>query len=343
LRNSHLAVAPSAANPAHGKCRAILLVATVVAGIWIPSTPCRAQGMTDRAERTDRPAAQGDGKTSSENKTSPDKSAEKDFTIGIDLPLRRSSSVTSASVDSIVEDRPDTHVTPEVYLKWARQYDWFKATAEVGASMDRYLETHDANVDGIHSAFKIAKTDGKWEYFVPYASINNEMFFLPTFKQPDITYHDVAVGFYSGIAWRDKSLIPYVDAFIPYSDASEPGDVSVYFDARVGRRMSDSTNYQNTFASAKVTGAYVISNNWRVETTASLRGRWYEDYNGERRTDYRPSASIGIFWSPEWLKKIVKRSELSLSFEYYRNYSNIAEKSYSLWEAGPTLSLRTKF
>jgi hypothetical protein len=151
------------------------------------------------------------------------------------------------------------------------------------------------------------------------------------------------VGFYSGIAWRDKTRIPYVDAFIPYSDASEPGDVSVYFDARAGRRMSDSTSYQNTFASGKVTAAYVISNNWRMETTVSLRGRWYEDYHGERRIDYRPSASIGIFWSPEWLKKIVKRSELSLNLEYYRNYSNIVEKSYSLWEVGPTLSLRTKF
>jgi hypothetical protein len=308
-----------------------------ITGFWLLGAEALAQGMTDRAERTDRPVAQGDGKTSTE------KSADKDFTIGIDVPLRRSSSVTSASADSIVEDRPDTHVTPDVYLKWARQYESLKASAEVGATMDRYFKSNDANVDGIHTSFKIAKTDGKWEYFVPYASINNEMFYLPTFKQPDVTYHDVTMGFYSGIAWRDKTLIPYVDSFIPYSDASEPGDVSVYFDARVGRRMSDSTSYQNTFASGKVTAAYIISDNWRMEATASLRGRWYEDYHGERRTDYRPSASIGIFWSPDWLKKIVKRSELSLNFEYYRNYSNIAEKNYSLWEVGPTLSLRTKF
>lgn len=294
----------------------------------------QAQGITDRPDRS--APRESDGKTS-------EKSADKDFTIGIDLALRRSSSVTSGSVDSILEDRPDSHVTPDVYLKWSHQYDWFKASAEVGATIDRYFQTPDANLDGVHSAFKVAKTDGKWEYFVPYASFNTEMFFLPTFKSPDITYNDAAVGFYSGVAWRDKQLIPYIDSLIPYSDASDPGDVSLLFDARFGRRMSDTTNYQNTFASAKLSAAYYISSDWRVEANTGIRARWYEDYNGERRTDWRPSAAVGLIWTPDWLKKIVKRSEISFNLEYYRNYSNIIDKNYSIWEIGPTLSLRTKF
>jgi hypothetical protein len=297
----------------------------------------QAQGIIDRPERADRIATRdGDGKT-------PESSSDKDFTIGMDLALRRSSSVTSASVDSIVEDRPDSHVTPDVYLKWSHQYSGWKASAEIGATMDRYFKTPDANLDGLHSAFKLAKTDGKFEYFVPYATFNTEMFFLPTFKTPDITYNDFAVGFYSGVAWRDKERIPYIDSLIPYSDAEEPGDVSVMFDAKFGRRMSDISNYQNTFASAKLSGTYYISSDWRVEANASIRGRWYEDYNGEKRTDWRPSAAIGLVWTPDWLKKIVKRSELSLNLEYYRNYSNIVEKNYQIWEIGPTLSLRTKF
>ena len=36
-------------------------------------------------------------------------------------------------------------------------------------------------------------------------------------------------------------------------------------------------------------------------------------------------------------------NNLRFNFDYYRNYSNIVDKSYSLWEVGPTLSLRTKF
>jgi len=100
------------------------------------------------------------------------------------------------------------------------------------------------------------------------------------------------------VAWRDKERIPYVDSLIPYSDAGDTGDVSVLFDARVGRRMSDTTKYQNTFASARLTTAYVISSDWRVEANASIRGRWYEDYNGERRTDWRPSAAPQLLEPP---------------------------------------------
>jgi hypothetical protein len=305
------------------------------------SAMAQAQSVADRPERPDRYDRLAPRDT--DNSKTSEQSSDKDFTIGIDLALRRSSSVTSASVDSIVEDRPDSHATPDVYLKWSHQYAGWKASAEVGATMDRYLNTPDANLDGLHSAFKLAKTDGKFEYFVPYASFNTEMFFLPTFKTPDITYNDFAVGFYSGAAWRDKERLPYIDSLIPYSDAEEPGDVSVLFDVRLGRRMSDITNYQNTFASAKVSGTYYISSDWRVEANAGIRGRWYEDYNGEKRTDWRPSAAIGLIWTPDWLKKIVKRSELSFNLEYYRNYSNLVEKNYSIWEIGPTLSLRTKF
>lgn len=336
MSNSHFAVAAPAASLARANGRAIFTLAIAIGSLWVCAAAAQAQGMADRA---DRPVQRGefDGKSSSE------KSADKDFTIGVDLPARQSSSVTSASIDSIVEDRPDRHLTPEVYLKWAHQYDWLKASVEVGASMDRYIKSSDANLDGVHSSFKIAKTDGKREYFVPYFSVGSEMFFLPTFKQPDIAYHDVAIGFYSGLAWRDKDRIPYVDSLIPYSDASEPGDVSIYFDARLGRRMSDSTNYQNTFASARIAAAYVISAHWRVEASSSFRVRWYDDYHGEKRTDLRPSAAVGLTWSPEWLKKIAKRSELSFNLEFYRNHSNVAEKNYSLWEIGPTLSLRTKF
>jgi len=81
----------------------------------------------------------------------------------------------------------------------------------------------------------------------------------------------------------------------------------------------------------------------RVEATTSARARWYEDYYGEKRTDYRPSATIGMIWTPDWLKNIVKRGEISFNLEYYRNYSNITEKNYSIWEIGPNVSLRTKF
>lgn len=318
------------ARGARASARAISILTVATCSLWVGAVVAHAQvDRSDRYDRADRPTSE--------------KSTEKDFTIGVELPAAYSTSAVSASKESVVEDRPDRHVTPQAYLKWTHQYDGFKASAEIGASIDHYFKSSDANLDDLYSSFKIAKTDGKWEYFVPYASISSEMYFLPTFNRPDITYHDAVIGFYSSLAWRDRDLIPYIDSLIPYSDASEPGDVSIRFDARLGRRMSDTTSYQNTFVQGRITGAYVISSNWRVEASSSIRARWYEDYHGERRTDLRPSATVGLIWSPEWLKQLVKRSELSFNVEFYRNYSNIAEKNYSLWEIGPTLSLRTKF
>ena len=314
--------------------RTIFVLAVAVASMFMGAA-AQAQGL---AERADRPSPRDD-----DAKTSADKTADKDVTIGLELPARYSSSVTNSNIDLIVEDRPDRHVTPDVYLKWAHQYAWFKVSAEIGASIDRYFKASDADLDSLHAAFKFAKTDGKNEYFVPYFSFNHEMFFLPTFKEPVVSYDDVAIGFYSGIAWRDKELIPYRDALIGHSDASEPGDVSLLFDARFGRRMSDTLSYQNTFALGRITAVYYISKHWRVEANTALRARWYENYHSQRRTDYRPSAAIGLIWAPDWLTKLVKRSELSFNLEYYRNHSNIPEKSYKLWELGPTLSLRTKF
>ena len=124
MSNFNFAVAALAAEPAIGLCRLTATLSIAIGSLWIFAATAHAQGLTDRVERADRPALRGE----LDSKTSTEKSADKDFTFGVDIPLRRSSSVTSASVDSIVEDRPDSHVTPEVYLKWSHQYDWLKAS-----------------------------------------------------------------------------------------------------------------------------------------------------------------------------------------------------------------------
>lgn len=271
------------------------------------------------------------------------KEPSKDFTIELALPARYSSNVANASADAVIEKRGDIHVSPDLNLRWSHQYDWAKLSAEVGVSTDRYLSATEANLNSLYSTFKIQKTDGKSDHFVPYALVTNNIYFEPTFRGPEISFHDVAAGFYTGVAWRDKQRIPYRDAFIPYAEADEPGDVAVMFDARVGRRISDMTDYQYTFAALKAQVAYIISPHWRIEAATKFRANWYENYFGERRTDYRPGADLGLVWTPDWLKALVKRSDLTLNFGVYRNYSNIPDKAYTIWDVGPTLSLRTKF
>lgn len=306
---------------------------------------CSAKSATYPAH-TIEPKPDEQAKTPSDEKpksSNKETNSEKDFTFGLDVPTRYSSSVTKSSSESVVEDKPDKYTAPSLYLKWSHQYNWLHASAQASIESDRFLTTSDANTDLLSSAFKLAKTDGRNETFVPYVSVSNDTFFLPNFRRPDIAYNDIAAGVYSAIGWRDRELIPYDDSLIPYSDASDPGDVSFKIDVRVGRRIADYTDYQNTFIYAKANLSYYISNAWRAETTAKFRTRWYENYYGEKRVDIRPGASFSLVWSPAWLTAMIKRGEISLDFEYYRNFSNLPDKNSSVWEIGPTLSLSTKF
>ena len=294
------------------------------------STPNSAdESLSARAEKPTRNDAK-DAKT-----------PDKDFTLGFDLPVNYASNVVSASVDSVLDSRSDGHAAPEISLKWSHQYEIVKATAQFAASVDRYFNTTSANSSSFSGSLKLEKTDGKSQYFVPYASTINQTFFIPTFSKTDIMYNDVAMGFWSGFAWRPRANGDYSN--LPFADAGKAGDISVKFDVQLGRRLSDVLEYQNNFVVAKTTVSYSLSEDARVDSDLKLRGRFYENYYGEKRRDLRVGASIGLFWTPEWLKKISSRSELSVNFDFYRNQSNIPNKTYSVWELGPMLSLRTKF
>lgn len=287
----------------------------------------------------------GDHRDRTTDSDKPDKgdTKPKDFSIEFNLPYLYSSNVISASSDSILEKQGDYHAAPELRLKWSHQYDAIKATADIGIAIDRYNKVTEANIDSLASSFKIAKTDGTHEAFVPYALVANNIYFDPASRTTGIVYYDVVAGFYSGFAWRDRDLIPYIDSMIPYSDAYKAGDVSVLFDLRVGRRITDQLDYQFNFITSKLEIAYYISSNSRIEFGPTFKARWYDNYFGDKRVDYRPGARADWIWTPDWLKALSKRSELSLSLNFSRNYSNLQEKNYSLWEVGPTLSLRTKF
>ena len=301
-------------------------------------TNAHAQSAIDRDSRPElRLGDRGD------DKQSPSISKSKDFEVGLTLPVRYSSNVANAAVDSLVTTRGDWYASPEAYVKWSRQYEWAKLSAEVGAGLERYAVTQEGDIDSLYATFKIAKTDGEQDLFVPYAMLRSSMYFEPTFKSPEISYNDFSVGFSSGIAWRDRELIPYIDSLIRYTDAAKPGDVSLLFDARVGRRMTDTIEQQNTFVSLRVELGYVLDERWSLELSPRFRARFYENYHGEQRIDYRPEFSATLNWKPEWLKAFMPRAQLSFGFDTYRNYSNIPGKTYSLWSAGPILELRAKF
>ena len=265
-----------------------------------------------------------------------DNDKEKDFTVSMTLPALYASSAVNGNLDSTVQSKGDLHATPEVALKWSRQYNFAKFSSEIGASIDRYKSAVDANSDAIFLNVKAELGDGNSNHFVPYVRYSDTLLFIPSFKQLDISLHDLAIGFTSGIGWRNgKSM--------PYADAGDPGDGSINLDVRVGTRLSSYTDYQYRFVTTRLELVAYLTDEWRFELTPKFNARWYSDYYGEKRNDYRPGVDVGLVWTPDWLQSIVKRSQIGFGFNIYRNYSNIAEKTYSLWEAGPTLELKAKF
>lgn len=265
-----------------------------------------------------------------------DNENEKDFTATLILPALYASSAVNGNLDSTVESKGDWHATPEVALKWSRQYDFAKLSSEIGANIDRYRRTSDANGDAIFLNAKAELGNGKSNYFVPYVRYSDTLLFIPSFKQLDISLHDLAIGFSSGIGSRNGKALPY-------ADAGDPGDGSANLDVRVGTRLSSYSDYQYRFVTARLELVAYLTDQWRLELTPKFNARWYSDYYGEKRNDYRPGIDVGLVWTPDWLQTIVKRSQIGFGFNFYRNYSNIADKTYSLWEAGPTLELKAKF
>jgi hypothetical protein len=286
-----------------------------------------AESWMDRDSRVDLRLAKDQPTTSTD---------AQDFTATLSTPLSFVSNVSSPSGDSIVSSKGDYHVAPELSLKWAHQYSWFKTSVAVGIGIDRYASVSGGNLDTFYTSFKAAMTDGRSDLFIPYAVYTATIYAEPLFKHQDIAYHEAGAGFSSGIGLRGTQSIKY-------ADADKPGDISVNLDVRAGRKLADITDYNNTFVAAKVDIDYVISETLTGEVTPKFRVRRYDDYFGEPRRDYRAGVGIRAIWKPEWLKKLVKRSEISFNFDVYRNYSNLPDKNYSVWELGPTVELSAKF
>jgi hypothetical protein len=157
------------------------------------------------------------------------------------------------------------------------------------------------------------------------------------FRYVDLAVNDVIVGFSSSLG------IDPTGKLVAFSDASAPGALSFTFDTRVGQRFSESTHSQLRFAQASLEGALVLTKRLTISVTPKVRVRWYDDYYDAFRRDIRAGGLVKLTWGPEWLTKVLPRSEFTLALNVYRNFSNLLEQNYLLWDVGPTLAMKWKF
>jgi hypothetical protein len=259
------------------------------------------------------------------------------FEAVVTAPILYTNFAVQTATDELISRKGDAHISPDLLLKYAHQFEWLKLTVGADLLMDRYLTQTAASEDALIGTVKAAFTDGRSDLFVPYVSYTASMDFLPTFTRRDDTLQDWAAGFSSAIGRTSGG------GWIPYRTAYASGDSYVRFDARVGRRLSDPSDFQNVFAVASLQVGYFINQELEVSVTPALRARWYDDYFGEARRDFNAGALLLIAWTPDWLRRKVHGAEIDFTANFERNISNLPEKTYSRWEAGPALVFRAKF
>ena len=261
----------------------------------------------------------------------------KDFEFVLTMPFLYSSSIVRSDSDTAIGDSGDKHVDPDFAIQWSRQFSHIRLETFVAATLERYSTVREADVDRLTTGVKVELTDGRSDLFVPYFQYELTMDFVPVFSTREDTLHDFAVGFSSGIGFgRDGKKIPY-------SEANDPGHSSVKFDIQAGRRFADLRDLDRFFVEMNLDFAHTISNHWALVVTPAFKTRWYNNYFGEARSDYRPSIELKAEWTPDWLTRQLPDALIEFGVLFERNYSNLAEQRNTLYEFGPTIILSSKF
>ncbi len=224
------------------------------------------------------------------------------------------------------------HFNPDLLLKWSHQFAALKLSASVDVSIDRFFTETDQD-GGLTASF----TDGRSDLFVPYLSYNVTAELRPDFGKTDDVLHSFSAGFVSGMAYRPGG------GRIALRDPVRPGDRAIALDVSAGRRLADPRDFENTFAIATLDLSYVVALDWTFGFTPKLRVRWYDNFEGEFRRDYRLSCILRAAWTPAWLTRIVPAAGIDFTLSFLKNFSTLPRERFSPWEGGPAAALTWRF
>lgn len=317
-----------------GRGPAVALVPCMIASLLLlaGAADVRAQAPSDRdieiEQKTDRFTPVAPEK--------PDVLPRKDYEISLGAPFLYTTNAARSREDFNVR-RGDWHFNPDLLVRWSHQYSFLKLSAYVDLSVDRFMTQTRSDEDTVYGYAKAALTDGTSDLFVPYISYNAIIDFRPDFESWDDSLHDLAIGISSGLGVASSGRI------IRYKDAFDPGDSAIGVDFKVGRRLSDPRDFENTFVVLAFDFWHVFDDQWTIGLTPKLRVKWYDNFFGDFRRDVRPSAVLKVVWTPDWLVHLIRRAEIDFTASFLRSFSNISDGRVSEWEFGPTVTLAWRF
>jgi hypothetical protein len=335
----------------------IVLVASTIAGLALAGTaiaqPARNADNAAQDDRSDRIQAEensiDDANSAAQDRQAALAAAPREFYVRINLPLFYNSNAEEfqSHGSSALEGNP------QLELGWGRSFTTLplKLAVKLYADVDRYANVpipNEANEDELYESIKASYYDaGNDQQWSPFVSFKNNTIYDATFNPWTETKNDFAIGF-------DK-FFNFNGGFqrLPASAKSRNNAVftlgiSIYAQRRLRTPGPSSWAF---YAVPSVT--YVPSDKWSISLFLNTRQRWFDSVSGPTpRRDFEFEPIFTVAYDPatplfgaegKSLPQFVGTPQIALQVGFERRSSNLPNKSYSIWTAGPVLTASWKF
>ncbi len=231
-------------------------------------------------------------------------------------------------------------IDPQIELGWTRSLTSMplKLNLRLSADSDRYADAPQADEDEVSGSFKAsyydANNDQAW---APFLSYKSGAIFDPTFSPWTETKNDFALGF-DRVFNFDGDFQP-----LPASTRSRVAAVWSFGLSSFVQRRLRTPGPDSTALYVVPSATYTSSENWTVSLFMNTRERWFDSGTSSITTPSRRDFEIEPISTIAYDPKLPGAPQIALQVGFERRSSNLPNKSWDQWTAGPVLTANWRF
>ena len=224
-------------------------------------------------------------------------------------------------------EQGDFHFTPSARLDWSKTAGEFVLFARLAADGDSYTEKEESNASTLSGRLGLRYDGDRFGLLKPYLHYVPIIIYGAGFANHQVTLHNITAG---------------VSAAIKFDATTK-----LVLDGQITRREASLlVAEQNRFRlGATLSGEFSPDISWAIDPGLSLRH--YTGGSADGRKDTNILTIVGVSAALNKAKVDEKKGtpaiflDVNMSFE--RNFSNRDGKDYSVWDVGPSLTLKAAF
>jgi hypothetical protein len=302
----------------------------------------------DRSDRIeDQESAIDAAKSVAQDRESVAASVPRSFTFRLNVPLYYNSNANEmpSPASAALEGNP------QVELGWRRDLTALplRISIRLGADADRYATVPEAQEDQTYGSLKAAYYDPHNDQtWAPFVSYKNTLIFGATFDSWTETRNDFALGIDKFFSF-DRGFHQLPASGRSRVDAVWVLGMSTYVQRRLRTPDPDSVAL---YVVPSV--MFVPTKEWSVSVFVNARERWFDSVPSgattTSRRDFEINPILTIAYDPSgplsWgneLSHFLGAPQIALQIGFERRSSNLANKSWNQWTAGPVLTASWRF